>query len=163
MPSPQTTEHMETIMHQKRERLAFDPLRADSGVLAQSLSTTDTYFATDQTDDTFSMIIERIMSELPERQRACVEMCAMKGMEYAEVGRLLKCADQTARRETLRGLEKIRVALAETPWARGFSHRIPTDEQPDSVVATADFGTVLAGLLNREEEDGTETLYETDS
>jgi hypothetical protein len=143
---------METTMPQKRERLAFDPLRADSGVLAPHLSTEDTYFATDEGEDTFALIIERILADLPERQRACVEMCAMKGMEYAEVGRLLKCADQTARRETLRGLDKIRKALAETPWARGFTYRIPTDEQPEGVVATADFGTVLAGLLNREED-----------
>jgi len=139
-------------MRRRYEKLSFDPQRADFGVLAQTLAAEDKYFDTEESEDTLVLIIEQLLSALPERQRACVEMCSMKNMSYAEVGRMLGCADQTARRETMRGLAKIKLALENTPWAMGFTFRFPTEEGASVPTSEYNFEELLIALGEEEDE-----------
>lgn len=116
------------MARRRKEKLHYDPLRIDSGVLAQDTAVYDEYFVEDPaSEDSIVKVLDKLLAELPERQRICVTMCVMSRMTYAEVGRELGCADQTARRETLRGIAKIKTALENTPWARNMILTLPEE------------------------------------
>ena len=101
----------------KKKVLSYDPSRADSGVLAQDLSYDDIYFKIDSSDeDSAALVLDTIIKELPERQRAALEMCVLARITYAEAGRMMKCSDQTMRRETIRATEKLKKRIEDTPW-----------------------------------------------
>jgi DNA-directed RNA polymerase specialized sigma24 family protein len=101
----------------KRKSLPYDPSRSDSGVLANDLSYTDNYFNLDPNDeDSAALVLESLIQELPDRQRAAVEMCILARISYAEAGRMMKCSDQTMRRETMRAIAKIKKRIEATQW-----------------------------------------------
>lgn len=102
----------------KRGRdLPYDPSRADSGELAGDLSYEDDYFLEERSnEDSAALVLDSLLAELPERQRAAIEMCVLGQISYAAAGRLMGCSDQTMRRETLRALAFFRARLESTPW-----------------------------------------------
>ena len=138
------------MARRKKEKLYYDPLRIDSGVLAQDTAVYDEYFVEESVnEDSITRVLENLLTELPERQRICVVMCVMSRMTYAEVGRALGCADQTARRETMRGLAKIKKALEDTPWARNMLLTLPEEPMSSKPV---DFYEVLKKLGEEDNE-----------
>jgi len=102
----------------KRGRdLPYDPSRADSGEMAGNLSYEDDYFLEERSnEDSAALVLDSLLAELPERQRAAIEMCVLGQISYAAAGRLMGCSDQTMRRETLRALAFFRARLENTPW-----------------------------------------------
>ena len=102
----------------KRGRdLPYDPGRADSGEMAGNLSYEDDYFLEERSnEDSAALVLDSLLAELPERQRAAIEMCVLGQISYAAAGRLMGCSDQTMRRETLRALAFFRARLENTPW-----------------------------------------------
>ena len=107
-----------------RKDLPYDPGRADSGQLAGDLSYHDEYFAKEGTgEDSAALVLDALLVDLPERQKAAVEMCVLGQISYAEAGRMMGCSDQTMRRETLRALESLRVRLAGSPWLAAILDR----------------------------------------
>ena len=102
----------------KRGRdLPYDPSRADSGEMAGNLSYEDDYFLEERSnEDSAALVLDSLLAELPERQRAAIEMCVLGQISYAAAGRLMGCSDQTMRRETLRALAFFRARLESTPW-----------------------------------------------
>jgi DNA-directed RNA polymerase specialized sigma24 family protein len=100
-----------------KKNLPYDPSRADSGVLAADLSYQDIYFQAQANDeDSATLVLESLIQELPDRQRSAIEMCVLARISYAEAGRMMKCSDQTMRRETLRAIAKIKKRIEATPW-----------------------------------------------
>lgn len=97
--------------------MPYDPSRSDSGVLAGDLSYEDEYFKTEtDADDSAALVLDTLLQDLPERQRAAIEMCVLGQISYAEAGRMMGCSDQTMRRETLRALAQLRTRLGDVPW-----------------------------------------------
>ena len=135
------------MTRQRKDKVYYDPTRIDSGVLAQTFATHDKYFVEEPAEDSIIKVLENLMAGLPERQRDCVEMCIMKNMTYAEVSRMLGCADQTARRETLRGIAKLKIALENTPWAQNMIFTLPEELITSEPV---DFYTILKELGDNE-------------
>ena len=107
-----------------RKNLPYDPSRADSGQLAGDLSYQDEYFAIEGTgEDSAALVLEGLLVDLPDRQRAAIEMCVLGQISYAEAGRMMGCSDQTMRRETLRALEFLRTKLDGSPWLAAILDR----------------------------------------
>lgn len=128
--------------------LSYDPHLVDSGQLAPYFTVEDTYFAdTDFNDDTLILYVKRIMDELPERQRSCVQLCVMNGHSYLEASRMMGCSDQTVRREVLRGLKTIKEAILDSAWASEFDSRLPDNE------STPQASSSFFDLLNSMTED----------
>lgn len=104
--------------------MPYDPSRSDSGTLAGDLSYEDTYFKTEtDADDSAALVLDTLLQDLPERQRAAIEMCVLGQISYAEAGRMMGCSDQTMRRETLRALDHLRTRLGDVPWLRAILDR----------------------------------------
>ena len=111
--------------------LPYDPSRADSGELAGTLSYHDQYFQEERSnEDSATLVLDTLLAELPERQRAAIEMCVLGQISYAAAGRLLGCSDQTMRRETMRALDKFRARLEETPWLAAILDRTYLPVEP---------------------------------
>jgi RNA polymerase sigma factor (sigma-70 family) len=112
-----------TIVNKKKS-LPYDPSRADSGILAGDLSYEDNYFTNDEiNEDSAALVLDTLLSELPDRQRAAIEMCVLGQISYAEAARMMGCSDQTMRRETLRALSKLKDRLEVTPWLAAILDR----------------------------------------
>jgi len=85
--------------------------------MAGNLSYEDDYFLEERSnEDSAALVLDSLLAELPERQRAAIEMCVLGQISYAAAGRLMGCSDQTMRRETLRALAFFRARLESTPW-----------------------------------------------
>jgi DNA-directed RNA polymerase specialized sigma24 family protein len=121
----------------------------DSGQLAPFFTVEDVYFEGDEFDgeDTLILYIGRLMDDLPERQRSCVQLCVMNGHSYLEASRMIGCSDQTVRRECLRALKTIRDAIIESPWAAELDDRIPSSN------TTPQAGSSFFDILNNLTED----------
>ena len=118
--------------------LSYDPQMVDFGEMSKYFVVQDEYFLEeDDSEDTIALYISRIMDELPERQRACIEMCIFNGHSYLEASRIIGCSDQTARRETLRALEYLKSQILESRWAHSFDERFP--DEPDVSGASSFF------------------------
>jgi DNA-directed RNA polymerase specialized sigma24 family protein len=123
----------------------------DSGQLAPYFTVEDEYFAnTDYADDTLIMYIGRLMDELPERQRSCIQLCVMNGHSYMEASKMIGCSDQTVRRECLRALSSIKDAILESRWASEFDSRLPDNESVPQASSS------FFDLLNSMTEEGFE-------
>lgn len=104
--------------------MSYDPSRADSGVLANDLSYKDNYFTNDEiNEDSAALVLDTLLAELPDRQRAAIEMCVLGQITYAEASRMMGCSDQTMRRETMRALVKLKDRLEDTPWLAAILDR----------------------------------------
>jgi len=67
--------------------------------------------------------IERVVRELPEKQRLAFIMRKMHELEYADIGASLKCSEESARAHVFQALRKVR---------RGLEGHLPmaTESQP---------------------------------
>jgi DNA-directed RNA polymerase specialized sigma24 family protein len=114
----------------RKKDLPYDPSRSDSGVLAGDLSYEDTYFKIEsEADDSSALVLDTLLQDLPERQRAAIEMCILGQISYAQAGRMMGCSDQTMRRETLRALAVLKQRLEDVPWLAAILDRsyLPAD------------------------------------
>ena len=113
-----------TYLTMVRKNLPYDPSRADSGQLAGDLSYEDKYFENSKdSEDSAALVLEGLLVELPDRQRAAIEMCVLGQISYAEAGRIMGCSDQTMRRETLRALGFLHGKLGTSPWLAAILDR----------------------------------------
>lgn len=124
--------------------LSYDPQMVDFGEMSKYFVTYDEYFREEEdTEDTLSLYISRIMDELPERQRSCIEMCIFNNHSYLEASRVLGCSDQTARRETLRALAYLKEQILQSRWAYSFDSRLPDEA---GVSGSSSFFEILSAL-----------------
>ncbi len=85
--------------HRRREA-AYAEL-PDAADPAQPLATIDAKHA-----------LRRALESLPPKQRAAVVLRHWVGLEPGDVAELLDCTPETVRSQTMRGLEKLRAAIA---------------------------------------------------
>jgi RNA polymerase sigma-70 factor, ECF subfamily len=57
--------------------------------------------------------IARALSELPEKQQACVRLRIIEERSFAEIGELLGCSEETAKVNYHHGIKKVRAQLEE--------------------------------------------------
>ena len=68
-------------MTEYKRPLHVDPTRyQQSEQVLKAMSTTDEYFVEEKPEDPLVLVVETLLSVLPEDERACVEMCIMAGI-----------------------------------------------------------------------------------
>jgi DNA-directed RNA polymerase specialized sigma24 family protein len=129
--------------------LSYDPQLVDSGKLSPFFTTEDEYFKEEtDSEDTLYKVVYRILCELPDRQRSCVQMCLINGHSYLEASRMIGCSDQTVRRDVARAIEVMREQILATPWASQFDDRLPDADQATSSSSFFTILDTLAGCLD---------------
>lgn len=126
-----------------KHKISYDPSMIDSGVLASSLSKEDEYFKSNDSSIHPYDFLENILDELTEIEKASVEMCVMQNMTYTEASRILGCSDQTARRASIRGINKIKDILKVSSWLPVINEDIPDDSDDTSKIEEISFDDVL--------------------
>ena len=125
-----------------RHKISYDPSMTDSGVLANDLSVTDEYFKNTDSDTHPYDFLDNILDELTDIEKSCVEMCVMQNMTYTEASRILGCSDQTARRASIRGVNKIKDILKVSSWLPVINEDLPNVDD-SSEVEEVSFDDVL--------------------
>ena len=105
------------------KRTTIDPAALADGEIARQTGSRDRYFGLP--DDVLTLIVQAMVDRLPEPDRSCVRMTVMSRLSYAEAGRLLgvdlgragAVDPRTVWRWARRGVDLLRVSLAESPWA----------------------------------------------
>ena len=116
-----------------KHKISYDPSMADSGVLASDLSVTDEYFKNADSDTHPYDFLDNILNELSDIEKSCVEMCVMQNMTYTEASRILGCSDQTARRASIRGVNKIKDILKVSSWLPVINEDLPNADDSSDV------------------------------
>jgi hypothetical protein len=114
------------------------------------LVTRDEYFDSDRTA-VLALLLDHLVETLPEPDRSCVVMVAMKGLPLSQAAELLSPSlgrtvhRKTVQRWTLRGLERLNVLLGETTWAHALlPGRIPAGV--DVPALRADVESLVSGV-----------------
>lgn len=122
-------------MTKRPNKTSLNPEVFDHGQIARQTATVDIPFAPSD-PDAFHAVAHHIVELLPEPERSCVRMCAMRGISYAEAADLLepelgRLVDKKQTwRWCQRGLDEVRQLLG-TPWIGVLLEgRLPAPDSP---------------------------------
>jgi DNA-directed RNA polymerase specialized sigma24 family protein len=105
------------------------------------MSTRDEYFAEDKPEDPLVLIVDALLSTLPDDERSVIEMCVMSGISMHEAARTLgylnkdgKEDHKMVKRRIIWALRKLEATLNSPGFATAIAgHRLPV-EQPTATV-----------------------------
>ena len=139
---------------------SVDPTRyIQSEQVLQAMSVTDEYFVEDKPEDPLVLIIDALLSTLPEDERAVVEMVLMSGFSQHEAARVMGYINSSGKedhkkvtRRLVWALRKLRNILdnpEENPtFAMAIAgHKLPIDLPKVNVTDT------LLSIIKRFEEE----------
>jgi len=110
-------------------RTTLDPAALDSGDIGRQTSVSDDYFAAG-VEPTLRIVVSHFLDQMPDKQRAAVEMCVMKRMTYKEaaewftVERGIKTDAKTVWRWAQQGIEQLGTMFANARWTTSIEPRI---------------------------------------
>ena len=147
-------------MTEYKRPLHVDPTRyQQSEKVLQAMSTTDEYFVEEKPEDPLVLVVETLLSVLPEDERACVEMCIMAGISQHQAAITLGYINANGKedhkkvsRRLVWALRKMKATL-ESP---SFVSALITDHLPidiHSVNATETLANIIKGLEEELGED----------
>lgn len=140
-------------MTEYQRPLSVDPTRYEqSEQVLKAMSTTDEYFVDEKPEDPLVLVIESLLSTLPEDERSCVEMVLMAGLSQHEAARTLGFINKSGKedhkkvtRRLVWALNKMRTTLTSPTFSLAItSHLIPT-ELPQ-VNVTERLSSIIRGL-----------------
>jgi len=112
-----------------------------SDAILKAMSTRDEYFAEDKPEDPLVLIVDALLSTLPDDERSVIEMCVMSGISMHEAARTLgylnkdgKEDHKMVKRRIVWALRKLEATLNSPGFATAIAgHRLPV-EQPTATV-----------------------------
>lgn len=140
------------------ERTSLDPRAFAFGEIAAQTADRDDYFARPRLE-VIQLVLDHLVDELQEPDRAAVRMCVMANLSYPEAGRLLgndrnggKAYDpKTMWRWTKRGLATLEEWLQDAAWLSEVTDRIPAEDRGVTPGSGA-FETVFTQAADEPEE-----------
>jgi len=123
-------------MSDYQKPLSVDPTRYEQSLqVLSAMSVTDEYFVEEKPEDPLVMIIESLLSTLPEDERAVVEMVLMAGMSQHETAKVMGYINKSGKedhkkvtRRLLWALRKLKNTLNSPTFALAISsHKLPVD------------------------------------
>jgi DNA-directed RNA polymerase specialized sigma24 family protein len=126
------------------------PLQVDttryqhSEEILDAMSTVDEYFVDEKPEDPLVLVVEALMSTLPDDERAVVEMCLMANISMHEAARMLGYINASGRedhKKVKRRLEWALAKLRETLNSPTFSlaiagHKLPVTQPGVNITET---------------------------
>lgn len=120
--------------------------------ILEALSTTDEYFKEEKPEDPLVLVVEALLSSLPDDERSVVEMCIMSRMSMHEAARILGFINSSGKedhkmvyRRLQWALRKLRDTLESPSFAVAMAgHKLPVDLPP--VVVKQKLSEVISQL-----------------
>jgi DNA-directed RNA polymerase specialized sigma24 family protein len=140
--------------------MLVDPTRyQQSDAILKAMSTHDEYFAEDKPEDPLVLIVDALLSTLPDDERSVIEMCIMSGISMHEAARTLgyvnkdgKEDHKMVKRRIVWALRKLEATLNSPGFATAIAgHKMPVD-QPTATVKER-LSDIIKGLETKGEDD----------
>jgi DNA-directed RNA polymerase specialized sigma24 family protein len=140
--------------------MLVDPTRyQQSDAILKAMSTHDEYFAEDKPEDPLVLIVDALLSTLPDDERSVIEMCVMSGISMHEAARTLgyinkdgKEDHKMVKRRIVWALRKLEATLNSPGFATAIAgHKMPVD-QPTATVKDR-LSDIIKGLEAKGEDD----------
>lgn len=104
----------------------------------EALSTTDEYFKEEKPEDPLVLVVEALLSSLPDDERSVVEMCIMSRMSMHEAARILGFINSSGKedhkmvyRRLKWALRKLQDTLESPSFAVAMAgHKLPVELPP---------------------------------
>lgn len=130
--------------------------------ILEALSVTDEYFKEEKPEDPLVLVVEALLSSLPDDERSVVEMCIMSRMSMHEAARFLGFVNSSGKedhkmvyRRLQWALRKLRDTLESPTFAVAMAgHKLPVDLPP--VVVKQKLSEVISQLELQLKEDSDE-------
>lgn len=147
-------------MTEYQRPMLVDPTRyQQSDAILKAMSTHDEYFAEDKPEDPLVLIVDALLSTLPDDERSVIEMCIMSGISMHEAARTLgyvnkdgKEDHKMVKRRIVWALRKLEATLNSPGFATAIAgHKMPVD-QPTATVKER-LSDIIKGLETKGEDD----------
>ena len=133
------------------------PYHADE--VTRALSITDDYFSSDKEEDPLVLIVDALLSTLPDDERSVIEMCIMSNISMHEAARMMgyinkgnKEDHKKVKRRIQWALRKLKETLESPSFANAIAgHKLPV--QHSEVVVKDTLSNIIKGLESRIEEE----------
>jgi len=147
-------------MTEYKRPMQVDTTRYEQSVeILEALSTTDEYFKEEKPEDPLVLVVEALLSTLPDDEKAVVEMCIMSRISMHEAARMLGFINSSGKedhkmvyRRLQWALRKLRDTLESPSFALAMTgHKLPIELPP--VVVKQKLSEVIAQLEKQLEEN----------
>lgn len=130
--------------------------------ILKAMSTTDEYFSDEKPVDPLVLVVEALLSTLPDDERAVVEMCLMAGLSMHEAARELgyinknnKEDHKMVKRRLTWAIRKMRDTLESPSFASAIAgHKLPASNHTANV--TESLSAIIANLEKKMEAEDAE-------
>jgi DNA-directed RNA polymerase specialized sigma subunit len=120
--------------------------------ILDAMSTTDEYFVDERPEDPLVLVVDALLSTLPEDERAVVEMCLMSRMSMHETARVLGYVNSSGKEDHKMvkrrldwALKKLRQTLNSPSFALAIAgHKMPVDQPAVNITDT--LSKIIDGL-----------------
>jgi len=127
----------------------FDPQDVDTiGPILAKLSVYDEYFVNEDGQTTLSIVLDKILDELPAELEESVRLVYLAGLSYRSASRTIGCDHKTVKARADRGVAALRKRLTDTVWlASLIDGMLPNGTvEPSKVVSPDTVFNVLSSL-----------------
>ena len=128
----------------------YDPQNVDSiGPILNKLVTYDTYFEEEEGVSTLTIVLDKILDELPKELEEAVRLTFLAGMTYRSAGRTLGVDHKTVKSRSQKGVAILRKRLTDTVWlAALLQGMIPEEPASATLLSPEKVFNVLGGISN---------------
>lgn len=84
--------------------------------ILSKLAVYDEYFKDEMGDTTLSIVLDKILEELPDELEEAVRLVYLAGISYRSAARTVGCDHKTIKARADRGIDRLRKRLTDTVW-----------------------------------------------
>lgn len=126
----------------------FDPQSMETiSPILEKLAVYDTYFTEDSGLTTLSIVLDRILDELPPELEEAVRLVYLAGISYRSAGKIIGVDHKTVKARSLRGVEALRRRLTDTVWLTSLvGGMLPEEIQSPKMTSPEKVFNVLSSI-----------------
>jgi DNA-directed RNA polymerase specialized sigma24 family protein len=139
-----------------RKTWVFDPSDAEVEmipVIRDQLTHYDEYFFEDQGESTLSIVMDKVLEDLPEHIADAVRLVHLRGKSLRSAAKILGVDHKTVKARVDKGVGMMRTRLTDSLWIaemlRGY---IPAEELKSEPVQKNDVASILKTLKDEDNE-----------
>jgi hypothetical protein len=129
----------------------FNPQEIDNiGPILSKLAVYDQYFVEDEGVTTLTIVLDRILEELPSELEEAVRLVHLAGLSYRSAARTVGCDHKTIKARADKGAAQLRKRLTDTVWLASLVNGMlpEQDIEAPKVTSPEKIFNILSGMTN---------------